>query len=44
MQTVLEEARESYKKEIVHELKSNTPEELENNLEQIEAWIQQWSG
>jgi len=44
MQTILEEARESYKKEIVHELQSNTTDELENNLEQIEAWIHQWSG
>ena len=43
-QTILEEARGSYKKEIVHELQSNTPDELETNLEQIEAWIQQWSG
>ena len=44
MQTILEEARESYKKEIVHELQSNSTDELETNLEQIEAWIQQWSG
>lgn len=44
MQTILEEARDSYKKEIVNELQSNTTDELENNLEQIEAWIQQWSG
>lgn len=44
MQTILEEARDSYKKEIVIELQSNTTDELENNLEQIEAWIQQWSG
>ena len=43
-QTILEEARESYKKEIVHELQSNTPEELENNLEQIQMWIDQWRG
>ncbi|XP_068740237.1 adenylate kinase isoenzyme 6-like [Montipora capricornis] len=44
MQTILEEARDSYRKEIVHELQSNSTDELENNLEQIEAWIQQWSG
>lgn len=42
-QTILEEARESYRKEIVHELQSDSPEQLETNLEQIEAWIQQWS-
>lgn len=44
MQTILEEARESYKTEIVHELQSDTTEELENNLDQIIAWIQKWSG
>lgn len=44
MQTILEEARESYKTEIVHELQSDTTEELENNLDQIVAWIQKWSG
>ena len=42
-QTILEEARESYRNEIVHELQSDSPEQLETNLEQIEAWIQQWS-
>lgn len=42
-QTILEEARESYRDEIVHELQSDSPEQLETNLEQIEAWIQQWS-
>ena len=43
-QTILEEARGSYRKDIVHELQSNTPDELETNLDQIEAWVQQWSG
>ncbi|KAK3098534.1 hypothetical protein FSP39_020402 [Pinctada imbricata] len=42
-QTILEEARDSYKHEIVHELMSNTPEELEDNLEKISTWIQQYS-
>lgn len=41
-QTILEEARNSYKLEIVHELPSNTPEELEDNLDKIVAWLQQW--
>ena len=41
-QTILEEARDSYKTEIVHELSSNTPDELEDNLDKILAWIQQW--
>jgi len=43
-QTILEEARESYRKEIVHELASNTPDEMEANLDQIERWVQQWTG
>lgn len=43
-QTILEEAKESYKKEIVHELASNTPDEMETNLDQIERWVQQWTG
>ena len=45
-QTILEEARESYRKEIVHdhELESNTPDDMETNLEQIEQWVQQWTG
>ena len=43
-QTILEEARESYRKEIVHELKSNTTDEMETNLDQIEQWVQQWTG
>lgn len=41
-QTILDEARDSYKIEIVHELPSNTPEDLEDNLEKISAWIQQY--
>lgn len=43
-QTILEEARNSYKAEIVHELPSNTPEDLEENLEKILAWIESWKG
>ena len=41
-QTILEEAKEAYKEEIVHELPSDTPEQMENNLERIISWIQQW--
>ena len=41
-QTILEEAREAYKVEIVHELPSNSPEQMEDNLERILQWIQQW--
>ena len=41
-QTILEEARESYKPEIVHELPSNNPDDMENNLERILQWIELW--
>ena len=40
--TVLEEARGAYKADIVHELPSNSPEDLEDNLEKIAAWIDTW--
>merc|ERR1712168_1441417 len=41
-QTLLEEARESYDDEIVHELKSDMAEDMERNLEQIGLWIATW--
>nr|CAB3220767.1 adenylate kinase isoenzyme 6-like [Phallusia mammillata] len=41
-QTILDEARESYKSDIVHELQSNTPENMENNVDEIVAWCKQW--
>jgi len=39
-QTILEEARDSYRAEIVHELKSNTPDDMELNISQILKWIE----
>ncbi|PSN45946.1 Adenylate kinase isoenzyme 6 [Blattella germanica] len=41
-QTLLEEARGAYAPEIVHELQSNTPDEMDENLENIVAWVEQW--
>ncbi|XP_065194843.1 adenylate kinase isoenzyme 6-like [Sycon ciliatum] len=41
-QTVLEEARESYDEHIVHELQSDTPEQLVSNVERISQWVQAW--
>ncbi|XP_070760752.1 adenylate kinase isoenzyme 6 [Enoplosus armatus] len=41
-QTIYEEAMEAYSEEIVHQLTSNTPEDLERNLEQIVQWTEQW--
>ncbi|KAM3071991.1 factor activating pos9 [Clarireedia jacksonii] len=42
MEVLLEEARESYDEEIVVELRSDTSEEMESNVERIEGWIKQW--
>ena len=42
MQTVLDEAREAFAAEIVIELQSNTPEDVESNVERILAWIESW--
>ena len=41
-QTILEEARESYKPEIVHELQSNTSEQLKDNVIRMCQWVEQW--
>lgn len=42
MEVLLQEARDSYDDEIVIELQSNTTEDLETNVERIEAWYKQW--
>lgn len=42
MQVLLDEARESYKEEIVVELKSESTEDVEANLERVEQWIETW--
>lgn len=42
MQVLLQEARDSYDEEIVVELTSNSSEEMESNVERVEAWIVQW--
>jgi len=42
MEVLLEEARDSYDAEIVVELTSNTSEEMDSNVERIEAWLKQW--
>lgn len=43
MQVILEEAKESYDEEIVVELQSNNTDEIDNNVERISSWLQQWS-
>lgn len=42
MDVLLQEARESYDENIVVELKSNTTDEMDSNVDRIEAWIKQW--
>ncbi|KAJ8679274.1 hypothetical protein QAD02_015061 [Eretmocerus hayati] len=41
-QVILEEAKESYSSEIVHELQSDVPEQTMNNVDRICQWIEQW--
>jgi adenylate kinase len=38
-QTILEEAKDSYRDDIVHELPSNTPDDMEFNLSRIQDWL-----
>ncbi|KDQ06938.1 hypothetical protein BOTBODRAFT_140611 [Botryobasidium botryosum FD-172 SS1] len=42
MQTVLEDARESYPEEIVVELRSETTDDLESNVSRLVSWIENW--
>jgi adenylate kinase len=42
MQIVAEAAKESYPPEMVHELSSNTVEDLENNVDRIVSWLDAW--
>ena len=42
-QTILEEARDNYSHDIIHELPSNTPENLEQNVDTICSLVSEWS-
>lgn len=42
MQVILEAARESYDAIIVHEVPSNTIEDMESNIERVRQWTAQW--
>ena len=42
MEVLLQEAKEAYEQEIVVELTSNNSDEMEGNVDRIEAWIAQW--
>ncbi|XP_032662771.1 adenylate kinase isoenzyme 6 [Odontomachus brunneus] len=41
-QTILEEAKASYREEIVHELTNNNKDQLVDNINRICQWLQQW--
>ncbi|KAI9841919.1 MAG: factor activating pos9 [Sclerophora amabilis] len=42
MQVLLEEARGSYDKDIIVELKSNDSDDMESNVDRMETWIKNW--
>lgn len=42
MEVLLQEARDSYDEQIVVELKSDDSDQMESNVDRIEAWIKQW--
>ncbi len=42
MEVLLQEARDSYDEEIVVELQSNTSDEMDTNIERVQAWLKQW--
>ncbi|KAI1131946.1 AAA domain-containing protein [Nemania abortiva] len=42
MDVLLQEAHESYHENIVVELTSNSTDEMDSNVDRIEAWIKQW--
>ena len=42
MQVILEEAREGYDENIVIELRSDTAEEIDSNVDRIAQWVIDW--
>ncbi|CAG9999955.1 unnamed protein product, partial [Clonostachys byssicola] len=42
MEVLLQEARDAFDEEIVIELQSTTSEEMDTNVDRIEAWVTQW--
>jgi len=42
MQVLLDEARDAFDKEIVVELQSNRLEDVDENVERIEGWLDNW--
>lgn len=42
MQIILDEARDGYAHEIVHEVPSNEVQDVDNNVDRVRAWCEQW--
>jgi adenylate kinase len=42
MEVLLQEARDSYDEEIVVELQSDDLDQIDENLERIQTWIENW--
>lgn len=42
MHVIVEEARESYRKDIVHTAPSNTADEMESNVDKLVDWVNNW--
>jgi adenylate kinase len=42
MEVLLQEARDSYDEEIVVELHSDDLDQIDENIERIQAWIENW--
>lgn len=42
MEVLLQEAKDSYDEDIVVVLTSNSSEDMDENVDRIEAWLEQW--
>jgi adenylate kinase len=42
MQVILDEAKESYSPDIVHEVPSNTIDDMEKSIVRVDEWLKQW--
>ena len=42
MEVLLQEARDAYDEQIIVELRSEDAEQIETNVERIEAWVEAW--
>lgn len=42
MQVILDTARGSYSPEIVHEMQSNTIDDMDKSVARVDQWLKQW--